>query len=165
AHWTDQTYIAPLIATADCVPVLISHNDFICTVHAGWRGVANGILCKSLLALKIKHPEFQSLRVVLGPHIQHSSFEVNSSLAINFQEQFYKLGGQDQVWTKHPTDPGKGFVNLAKILRQQLASLDIPEKSIFEFSVDTKTDPRFSSFRREKEKSDRNLSFVSRLSS
>src|SRR5690606_11465694 len=48
AHWTDQRKIALRISTADCLPVLVSHPAFICAIHAGWRGVHNGIIPESL---------------------------------------------------------------------------------------------------------------------
>ncbi len=72
------------IFTADCMPVLMASKDgnAKAAVHAGWRGLAAGILEN---ALKIFKDEFkvspQDISVYIGPHIRRCCYEVNDDLA------------------------------------------------------------------------------------
>lgn len=63
------------IQTADCVPVIIMGENQIAAVHAGWRGLSEGILP---LALKgFTGPT----EAVIGPHIGACCYEVGEDLA------------------------------------------------------------------------------------
>lgn len=165
AHWTIELKTAPIIATADCVPILISNENCVCAIHAGWRGVANEILIKSILKIPNSSLDLSALKIVFGPHIQQASFEVELALANQFQVQHHKLGGKDSVVSFSPTTKGKAYINLKQILKQQLFSQGLTEKNIFDFAADTMTDLRFWSYRRQKAMAGRNLSFVARLTS
>ncbi|NNC98041.1 MAG: peptidoglycan editing factor PgeF [Gammaproteobacteria bacterium] len=72
-----------VIMTADCLPVLVTDckGRGIAAIHAGWRGLARGILRKSLnafiTALDIKASE---CRVWLGPAISQKYFEVGKEV-------------------------------------------------------------------------------------
>jgi len=50
---TNQPHIACCVATADCTPVCIYAPDgpAIAVVHAGWRGIANGVIAHAISAL------------------------------------------------------------------------------------------------------------------
>ena len=49
AHWTGEKNIALIIATTDCMPIMIycEQTHRVAAVHAGWRGVVNGIIEKN----------------------------------------------------------------------------------------------------------------------
>src|SRR5439155_289443 len=55
--------------TADCVPVVLVADDAIGVVHAGWRGLAGGILQKTIAELGSVG------RAYLGPHIRVGCYE------------------------------------------------------------------------------------------
>jgi copper oxidase (laccase) domain-containing protein len=42
------------VVTADCLPMLIASRDgrFVCSVHAGWQGLASGIVDNSLACFR-----------------------------------------------------------------------------------------------------------------
>lgn len=42
------------VVTADCLPILIASRDgrFVCSVHAGWQGLASGIVDNSLATFR-----------------------------------------------------------------------------------------------------------------
>lgn len=67
------------ILTADCLPVFFSSIDGSCVAaaHAGWRGLANGILEKTLVSLPVKA---ESVRAWLGPAIGPCHFEVGAEV-------------------------------------------------------------------------------------
>ena len=47
-----QPGLVVAIRTADCVPVLVECEGSVAAIHAGWRGIANGIIGKTLRKLK-----------------------------------------------------------------------------------------------------------------
>jgi YfiH family protein len=75
--WEDFTQ--PLaIKTADCLPVVIEGPKGVVFLHAGWRGLADGILT---------HPEvslIEPLRAFIGPSIHVCCFEVSADFRNNF---------------------------------------------------------------------------------
>ena len=58
------------IRTADCVPILVESDTDVFAIHAGWRGIANGIVTKTLQHAK-------GLRAAaIGPCISVDAYEV-----------------------------------------------------------------------------------------
>lgn len=76
------------IMTADCLPVLLV--DEAATVlglaHAGWRGLASGVLENTLAALKQRGPAGTSWRAWIGPAIGQAAFEVGDEVRHAFVE-------------------------------------------------------------------------------
>jgi YfiH family protein len=72
------------ILTADCMPVLFLGESSSALVHAGWRGLKDGILKnEKLKKLKIT-------RIFLGPHIHQCCYEVTEEFLENFPPSFFK---------------------------------------------------------------------------
>jgi polyphenol oxidase len=165
AHWTANPHIALVVATADCLPVLVSHPQFICAIHAGWRGVHNEIAAKSLSRLFDLHQDQTHQAVAaIGPHIMHESFEVDLALAEDFCTMGIRLGlTRDQVFLDHKSNSKKAYINLSLIMRHQLIMTGIPAQNIHEIAVDTVRNDWLHSYRREKASPGRNFSFVARL--
>lgn len=68
---------AAAVTIADCVPVLIGHpSGAVAAVHAGWRGVAGGILPEAIRALEALGHAPRDLVVHLGPSICGRCYEV-----------------------------------------------------------------------------------------
>lgn len=49
---TSNTGSAVMVLTADCLPVLLAAGGAVAAVHAGWRGLAAGVLEEGVLALR-----------------------------------------------------------------------------------------------------------------
>lgn len=91
------------IKTADCMPVVIEGEKGVILLHAGWRGLANGIL---------RRPEINLVapqRVLIGPSIHECCFEVSSDFKENFPNSPF-LKEKD----------GKNFFNLPEEAKFQL---------------------------------------------
>lgn len=75
ASWTQESDVACVIMTADCLPVLFCDRagTRVAAAHAGWRGLATGILENTINALGVPPEE---LLVWLGPAIGPDTFEV-----------------------------------------------------------------------------------------
>lgn len=150
AHWTEQENTALYIKTADCIPILIVNietNDIL-AVHAGWRGVQNKILQKSLNSLGWKN-----INVLWGPHILQDSFEVQEDVKLLLEQSCFDT--DNQIFKKVG---GSYYIHLLKIAQSQISSVDI--KKQFFATEDTLKNPKFHSYRRDKEKSGRNISFI-----
>jgi YfiH family protein len=79
ACWTDTPGVPCAVLTADCLPVLFAARDGRCVAaaHAGWRGLANGVLEATLAALPVPAGEVIAW---LGPAIGPAAFEVGGEV-------------------------------------------------------------------------------------
>ncbi len=78
-----QTFCA--VMTADCVPVLLCDDkaSVVAAVHAGWKGLANGIIAKTISAMDV---DASSLHAWIGPAISGSCYEVDIAMASHFAQ-------------------------------------------------------------------------------
>lgn len=99
AATTSQAGVACVIMTADCLPVLLcdAKGTRVAAVHAGWRGLANGVIEEAL-----GHFDSDaSIMAYLGPAVSQKHFEVGLEVkqqfeAVNseFAEAFKPAGGE-----------------------------------------------------------------------
>ncbi|MDE3064695.1 MAG: peptidoglycan editing factor PgeF [Acidobacteriota bacterium] len=79
---TDDPALAVAVLVADCVPVLLSDGGSrVGVVHAGWRGLAAGVLANAVACFE--RPD--DLRVLLGPSIG-SRYQVGPEVASHFED-------------------------------------------------------------------------------
>ncbi len=86
-----ENFERPLaIKTADCLPIVIEGERGVVFLHAGWRGLATGILEKSEVDL------IKPQRVFIGPSIHECCFEVSEDFEKNFaaSPNFKALNGR-----------------------------------------------------------------------
>jgi YfiH family protein len=74
------------VLTADCLPLLMTDRAgrVVCAVHAGWRGLAAGVVESAVARLSTSPRE---LLVWLGPAIGPDAFEVGDEVREAFVEQ------------------------------------------------------------------------------
>jgi polyphenol oxidase len=73
------------IKTADCMPIVIEGKLGVVFLHAGWRGLADGILERTEIR------DIEPLRVLIGPSIHLRGFEVSEEFKHNFPNSpFFK---------------------------------------------------------------------------
>lgn len=160
AHYTTEENIALVIKTADCLPILAYNKDkkIILAVHAGWRGVQNQITSKSMQKIQTSFDH-----VFIGPHILQKSFEVDPDVKQELQTTYEKYGQpiSDKVFTARGT---KYYIDLDVIVASELKSIK-SSAPIHPLQLDTVTDLRFNSYRRDRQNAGRNLSFIARLKS
>ena len=79
AAWTDRPGTICVVMTADCLPVLFSSRDggLVAAAHAGWRGLAQGVLEATVAALPCDPAE---LLAWMGPAIAQPAFEVGDEV-------------------------------------------------------------------------------------
>jgi YfiH family protein len=136
------------IMVADCLPVVISdaQGTVLGAAHAGWRGLAGGVLENTLHAMQAKQPGASGWRAWVGPGIGPSAFEVGEDVL-----QAFAADGPEALalFTPRPDVPGKWLADLPALasLRLQRAGVAQPVLS----GLCTVSDAnRFFSYRRDR---------------
>lgn len=65
------------VLVADCLPVVLASDDLVVVVHAGWRGLAGGILDRAIALF----PEPGAVAGAVGPAIGPCHYEVGDDVA------------------------------------------------------------------------------------
>jgi YfiH family protein len=130
------------VLTADCLPVLFCSRDGdrIAIAHAGWRGLAAGILDHTVGALGLPGNE---LIAWLGPAISQKAYEVGDDVRIAF---LARDSGTANAFLSNAR--GRWQCDLYELARRNLAQLGV--RDVFGGDYCTFTDEdRFFSFRRD----------------
>ena len=79
-----------VVMTADCLPLLITNTSgsMVAAIHAGWRGLASGIIENTIAAMNCNVNE---ILVWLAPAISQSAFEVGDEVREIFQQENIKF--------------------------------------------------------------------------
>jgi len=143
ASWTGEPGIACTIMTADCLPVLFCNRDGtrVAAAHAGWRGLAAGVLEQTVAAMQVRADE---LLVWLGPAIGPNAFEVGEEVRQAFVDrdpvaiQAFRPSGR----------AGPYLADIYRLARQRLALAGVV--AVYGGGLCTFTDrQRFYSYRRD----------------
>jgi len=104
-----------VVLTADCVPVLLCDRDGtrVGVAHAGWRGLAAGVLEATVAALAAP-PE--RLLAWLGPGIGAGAFEVGDEVRAAFLDRDPGAGA-----ALRPSPGGRWLADLHHLARRRLA--------------------------------------------
>lgn len=163
AHFTKEKNLALCVITADCVPLFFydSVSGLISGVHAGWRGVASRIIPKTVQTLIQQGAHPQSITAVIGPHIQKKSFEVGNDVR---DKILSSIGHHDEADSQFSVsiDEKKSRVDLNLVVRTQLHNAGLNLENVFDLHIDTVENTDFHSYRRDKENSGRQISFICR---
>lgn len=140
------------ILTADCLSVLFCADDGreIGAAHAGWRGLAAGVLEATVEQMQTSS---EHLLAWLGPCIGAASYEVGEEVYAAFVDH-----DAAAVACFTPTRPGHWQCDLATLARRRLKAAGVTR--IHGGGFDTLTDPRFYSYRREGARSGRFASLI-----
>jgi len=133
-------HVCPIL-TADCLPILLCNQqgDRIAAVHAGWRGLANGVVENAIASFGFNN---QNIMAWLGPAIGPENFEVGQDVYDSFV--------QHDVIAKQAfkqTDDTHYSSDIYLLARQRLRALGVID--IYGGQLCTFNDPtRFFSYRR-----------------
>lgn len=123
ACWTDEPGIACTVQVADCLPVLFATADgrAVAAAHAGWRGLAAGVLDATVAALcEGSGTEPARLHAWLGPCIGPQAFEVGAEV-----RDAFPADPQFLVYRPRPDDDPRWRADLAGLARARLRRLGL----------------------------------------
>lgn len=142
AAFAHQPGVVCTVLTADCLPVLFCDiaGTVVAAAHAGWRGLAAGVLERTVAAMGV--PSSQ-LMAWLGPAIGPQHFEVGDDVRIVFLNQHPRC---EPAFA--PKANGKWLCNLHALARYRLEAMGLCRLTSADFC--TAGDPgRFFSYRRD----------------
>jgi len=130
------------VLVADCMPVVFADEaaTVVAVAHAGWRGLAAGVLEATLEAMRVR-PE--SVLAWLGPAIGPRVYEVGDEVRAAFIARDLQAG---KAFV--PTRPGHWLLDLYLVARQRLAARGVQRVSGGGFCTYSDA-PRFFSHRRD----------------
>lgn len=141
ARISDRSGEVCAVLTADCLPVLFCDRagTRVAAAHAGWRGLADGVLEQTVQRLQV--PPGQLL-AWLGPAIGPAAFEVGDEVRQVFVDHDPAAAG---AFTAH--GPGHWLADIYQLARQRLAAAGVTTVSGGGFCTVADTE-RFYSYRR-----------------
>ena len=147
------------VCGADCTPVLLAdpRSGRVAACHAGWRGVAGGILLAAITALEADGVRREDLLVALGPAVSGGAYQVETAVA----EQVAASLGVAEPWAELEAcgallpdpEPGRHRLDIRAASRRQLQLAGIAAERIASCPLCTVAEPLlFHSWRRDQVK-------------
>lgn len=143
-----QTNTVCVVRTADCLPVLLcdQQGTQVAAIHAGWRGLAAGIIANTWQQL---HADPQQCLAWLGPAIGPQAFEVGAEVPDSFLASGWQPQHVTSAFSPHPQHANKYLGNLYLLATFALQQIGFATKNIYGGDCCTYSDPhRFYSYRR-----------------
>ena len=120
--WTDEPHVPLLAMSADCLPIVITRLEgarAIAVLHAGWRGLSEGVITAGVHALG--NGPFAA---VIGPAIGPCCYEVGPEVSELFDDDLTANGKLD-LWTA--ADRALRAAGVERVERVDLCTRDYPE--------------------------------------
>jgi YfiH family protein len=110
--------VACAILTADCLPVLLAdvNGHVVGAAHAGWRGLAAGVLANTVAAMRAAGAG--EITAWLGPAIGPGAFEVGEDVRAAFEAAL--PGEAAAAFRPHHGNPGKYLADMGLLARRLL---------------------------------------------
>jgi YfiH family protein len=132
-HATNLPELGVLVLTADCLPVALAAEGAVAMVHAGWRGLAAGVLDEGLAALRDLGAD-GPVRAAIGPGAGGCCYEVGDEVREAFADVPEARDGRR--------------IDLARVARSRLEAAGAQEVHVA--GLCTMCDERFFSHRRDR---------------
>jgi YfiH family protein len=158
---SEEVGVRIAVVTADCLPILLAgdRGRVVAAVHAGWRGLADGVISTCLAALRERLGKSERVAAVIGPHIGKCCYEVDGPVLDAFGERF----SETLPRALHRTRPGHARLDLGLLAREALRAEGVESDWIGFLEGDcTACDAeRFHSYRRDGSETGRLVHFIS----
>lgn len=145
-----RTGLAAIVATADCVPVLVAGERSATAIHAGWRGIVAGVVGRALE--RLAEPPRAAW---VGPAIGPCCYEVGPEVAA-------AVVGASDVRALAVARGERPYLDLQRAVAAQLARCGVEAITVVDLC--TRCHPELlASHRRDGERAGRNLALVWRV--
>lgn len=126
AAWTDEPGVACVVQVADCLPLLLAAPEgrAVAAAHAGWRGLAGGVVEAALASLCAGAGcDAEDVVAWLGPCIGPRRFEVGADVLQAFGESPTEPDERRFVLGPRVAADGasRWLANLPQLVRERLA--------------------------------------------
>lgn len=116
---TTKKHLGCAVMTADCLPVLFcdKNGKQVAAAHAGWRGLVNGVLEKTVA--QFTSPSSQ-LMAWFGPAIGPEAFEVGAEVRQAFMQASKNPGQDAAAFIENPAKASHFYADLYQLARLRL---------------------------------------------
>jgi YfiH family protein len=160
AAWTDTPGLACTVLVADCLPVLMAApaGRAVAAAHAGWRGLAGGVLEATLAAVtRAAQCASADVQIWMGPCIGPRQFEVGADVLAAFGVAPERTEGScfslrvraDGSPYRHADGHPRWWADLAALARKRLRQAGVERLSGGSWCT-VEDASRFFSFRRDR---------------
>lgn len=117
--FTDSNDHAIAVLVADCLPILLvdTASPGIAVVHAGWRGLRDGVIASAL----DRFADVATLNAFLGPSISLEGYQVGPEVAAHFT---------DVPGALLPDGGDRSRLGLARVAVEQLPAAGVSDEAI-----------------------------------
>ncbi len=144
-HATALRGVGAMVLVADCLPVILGSEGAVAALHAGWRGLAAGVLEEGVRALREVGGDGE-IAAVIGPGAGPCCYEVGAEVHAAFEG-----GAGPRPASRAPADLGalhRGrHLDLPSLARERLQAAGVAR--VEDVGVCTICDARLFSHRRE----------------
>lgn len=151
AAWTRAPGVACVVGAADCLPVLFAARDggAVGAAHAGWRGLADGVLEATVAAMTAgANLRASDLLAWLGPCIGPRRFEVGADVLQAFGALPIERDQTHFRYAPRPDGAPRWLADLQGLARQRLERLGVG-LILAEPACTFEDESRFFSYRRD----------------
>lgn len=120
--WTDEPELPVLAMSADCLPIAIVRTEgarAIAVLHAGWRGLSEGVIAEGVKALSSRR-----LAAVVGPAIGPCCYEVGPEVSALFDGDL-TVDGKLDLW--RAAERALRAAGVQRVERVDICTRDHPE--------------------------------------
>ena len=149
--WTTERGLACTVTAADCMPVLFALRDgsAVGAAHAGWRGLAAGVLEATVQALcDGTGAKASDLQAWLGPCIGPRLFEVGADVLQGFAQDPEHTDLPGFVFRPRADGVPRWLANLPRLAQDRLETIGVTQLSVAN-TCTVEDASRFFSFRRD----------------
>jgi YfiH family protein len=151
-HATSLARIGVMVLAADCLPVALGSPHAVAMLHAGWRGLAAGVLEEGVRALRELDGDGEIVAIIgpgagpccyeVGPEV-HAAFASGGTTAVSDMTATTAAAAAAAAAAGHGGSP----IDLKSIARERLLGAGVGR--VHDTGLCTICDPRFFSHRRE----------------
>ncbi len=154
---TRVSHVGLGVMSADCLPIVCydKRNNVVGIAHAGWKGSAQGVGVAMIERMQQEFDtEFGELKIFFGPSAKVCCYQITP----DFIGQFESYPFVQQAVQEH----GQAlFFDLPGFNRLQLEAMGVKKKSFhLDYNICTICDEKFFSYRRQKDRSGRQMTVV-----
>jgi YfiH family protein len=124
--WTDEPQLPMLAMSADCLPIAIVRTAgprALAVLHAGWRGLSEGVVAAGVNALRVESTQ-GGLAAVVGPAIGPCCYEVGPEVSGLFDEDL-TVNGKLNLWSA--AERALRAAGVERVERVDLCTRDYPQ--------------------------------------